>query len=227
MTTKRGWASGIAGVLVASNVWAQARVVSAPSEPSLLNLTAGWARASAIGDLRDLRTSNDHIELRVWHGYSAAETQAMILRRTDGHWSASLARVIRCELQVPKQVADTASSTTMRAFVAEARRNCGRTVVDVPPGSRLIASDTLVIQPIAVPEAEIEAAWNEAQTAGVFDLPGRVKHSREPEDGLSFFIELRRGNTYRASEIGDVDPPETKADAQVKQVYSIIRRLLK
>ena|SRR3569833_1561508 len=217
----------VACVALAGPLVSQARVASAPSEPSLLNLTAGWARASTLGDLRDMRTAGDHIELRLWHGYSAAETQAMVLRRVDGHWSASLARVIRCEIQVPKQVADTASSTTMRGFVAEARRNCGRTVVDVPPGSRLIASDTLVVQPIAVPEAEIEAVWNEVQAAGALDLPARVKHSREPDDGLAFFVEVRRGNTYRASEIGDVDPSETKADGQVKQAYSIVRRLLK
>src|SRR4051812_17268596 len=101
----------VALILLSRITVAQARVVSAPSEPSLLNLTGGWARASTLGDLRDLRVSGDYLELRVWHGYGPAETQATILRRTQGHWSASFARVIRCELLVPRSAADTASST--------------------------------------------------------------------------------------------------------------------
>jgi len=213
-------------LLFAGQALAQVRVASAPGEPSLLNLTASWARASSLGDLRELRTTRDHLELRVWHGYSAAETQATILRRAGGHWSASLARVIRCEIQVPKQAADTASSVTMRGFVAEARRNCGRSVVDATPGSRLIASDTLFVQAIAVPESDIQTAWIEALDADVLDLPGRVRHDQEPDDGLSYFIEVRRGDTYRATELGDVDPPPTKVDRQVRQIYSAVRRLL-
>src|ERR1043165_3911219 len=94
--------AALACALVAGEAPGQAGVRSAPSEPSLLNLTSGWARASELGDLRELRVGGDHLELRVWHGYSAAETQATIIRRADGHWSASLARVIRCEIQIPK-----------------------------------------------------------------------------------------------------------------------------
>lgn len=203
----------------------QAKVVSAPSEPSLLNLTAGWARASTLGDLRELRVDRDYLELRLWHGYAAAETQATILRRERGHWSAFFARVIRCELAVPGQVADTASSATMRRFVAEARRNCGVSVVDVAPGSRLIATDTLFVQPIAVPESDIEAAWKDAQSAGAGELPARARHDAPTTDGSAYLIELRRGDEYRAAEIEDVERPEVKADSQAKQIYAVLRRL--
>jgi len=203
----------------------QARVVSAPREPSLLNLTAGWARASTLGDLRELRLDGDHLELRVWRGYGPAETQATIIRRTQGHWSALFARVIRCELQVPRAVTDTASSATMRRFVAEARQNCGQSVIDVVPGSRLIATDTLVVQPLAVPEAEIEAAWKEADSAGVLELPGRAERSRPHEESIMFLIEVRRGNTYRATEIEDLDQAEVKADSQAKRIYAAVKRI--
>jgi hypothetical protein len=205
----------------------QARVVSAPSEPSLLNLTSGWARASTLGDLRELHTAGDHLELRVWHGYAAAETQAMVLRRAGGHWSAFLARVIRCELAISNGVADTASSQTMRRFVVEARRNCGRSAVDVAPGSRLIATDTLIVQPLEVSEADIESAWKEAESAGVADLPARVPRKTPAGDGTNYVIELRRGDQYRASEIEDRRPPEVKADSQVAQIYAAARRLLR
>ena len=165
-----------------------ARVVSAPSEPSLLNLTSSWARASTLGDLLEQRAGGDYLELRVWHGFGEPETQATILRRVQGHWSASIARVIRCELQIPVTVGDTASATTMRRFIAEARRNCGISVVNVAPGARLLTTDTLFVQPIDVTERDIEAAWKDAERAGVLQLPGRVKRSSPRMDGLTFVI---------------------------------------
>jgi hypothetical protein len=203
----------------------QARVASAPSEPSLLNLTSSWARASTLGDLLELHMDGDDIELRVWHGFGPAETQSTVLRRTHGHWSAWFARVIRCELQIPGSVGDTASAATMRRFVVEARRNCGASAADVPPGSRLIATDTLVVQPLEVPETDIEAVWKDAQAAGVENLPGRVSHTRTNDEGVSFMIELRRGTEYRAAEIPDIQPAEVKEDSQVQQIYAAVRRL--
>jgi hypothetical protein len=167
----------------------------------------------------------DYIELRVWRGYGLSETQATILRHSQGHWSAFLARVIRCELQIPATVRDTASAATMRGFVAAARRNCGTSAVDVAPGARLIATDTLVVHRIDATEADIEAAWEDAKRAGVMQLPGRVKRSGARDDGNTYVIELRRGDEYRAAEIEDLERPEVKADSQVKQVYAAVQRI--
>ena len=113
----------------------------------------------------------------------------------------------------------------MGRFVADARRNCGVSVVDVAPGARLIAADTLVVQPLEIPEADIEAVWKETQAAGVEALPARVQHRPASTDGSTYVIELRRGNEYRASEIEDVERPEVKADSQVKQIYDALKRL--
>jgi len=203
----------------------QARVVSAPSEPSFLNLTTAWARASTLGDLREAQASGDYLELRVWHGFGPSETQATILRRTQDHWSAFLARVIRCELQIPGSVGDTASAATMRQFVVAARRRCGTSVVDVAPGARIIAADTLVVERLVVPESAIEGVWNDAENAGVLQLPGRVKRDSTRDYSLTYFIEVRRGDEYRAAEIEDLDRPEVKADSIVKQVYAAVQRL--
>lgn len=213
-------------VLASPPAFSQARVVSAPAEPSLLNLTTGWGRASTLGDLLKLRRRPDDLELRVWRGFGASETQAIVLRRTDGHWSASLARVIRCEIQIPKSVGDTASTTTMRGYVAEARRKCGASVVDLGAGARVITTDTLVVQQLEAPESEIETAWKDAVTAGLLQLPGRVKRSATADGDITYVIELRRGDEYRASEIEELEHPEVEADTQVKQVYAAVRRLL-
>lgn len=212
--------------LVSRPGFGQARVVSAPAEPSLLNLTAGWSRASILGDLRELRTRSDHLELRVWLGYASSETQAVVVRRTDGHWFASVARVMRCEIQLPRAAGDTASPATMRGYVAEARRRCGTSVVDATPGAQIVATDTLVVQALAVPESDIETAWNDALSAGVVELPGRVTRNRIVDYTTTYVIEVRRGNEYRAAEIEHLEQPEVKADSQVKAVYAAVRRLV-
>jgi hypothetical protein len=213
-------------VLLSRQSFGQARVVSAPAEPSLLNLTSGWGRASTLGDLRDLRTRSDYLELRVWRGFGASETQSVVLRRVDGAWSASLARVIRCEIEIPNSAGDTASQATMRRYVAEARRTCGTSVVDVRAGMRILATDTVVVQRLDVSQSEIETAWKDAVSAGLLELPSRVKRGGPMDDAIVYVIELRRGDEYRASEIEHVEQPQVKADTQVQQVYAAVRRLL-
>src|SRR3954452_17518728 len=104
-------------VLLCQSGAAHARVIRAPQEPSLLNITRQWSRASSLGDLRELRTGPSDVELRVWAGYAlTGGTQAVVLRRTDGHWSAFLARVLRCEIEVPRAVWDTASRPTVQRY---------------------------------------------------------------------------------------------------------------
>ena len=208
-----------------TGVLAQARVVSEPSEPSLLALTRGWSRASSLGDLREARTASDHVELRVWAGYDTSTTQAIVVRRAGGRWSAFVARVLRCELQIPLAVGDTASARTMQSFVAEARRHCGP-VANAGAGVRIITADTVVVAQLSLPDSTIQEAWTSALRAGALELPGRVKHAL-PGDGLTFVIETRRGNEYRASEIERVDPAETEADRQLQRVYGTLSTLLR
>jgi len=59
----------------------------------------------------------------------------------------------------------------------------------------------------------------------VLQLPGRVKRDSTPANGLTYFIEVRRGDEYRASEIEDLERSEVNADRIVKQVYAAVQRL--
>lgn len=207
---------------------AQARIVSAPPEPSLLNLVGQWSRASSLGDLRELRTEPDRLELRVWGGFGLTTgTQAVVLRRANGRWSAFLARVMRCEVQIPNAVGDTASRATMRNYETEARRRCGIPLQDVSPGSRIITTDSLVVDSLSVAHSSIEEAWNAAVRSGVFQLPPRVERDRPMDDAFMYVVELRRGIDYRASVIEHVAPPETQPDRQVQDVYAAANRVLK
>jgi hypothetical protein len=206
---------------------AQARVVSAPPEPSLLNLTRQWSRASILCDLRELKTGSDYLELRVWAGYGLmGTTQAVVVRRSAGRWAAFLARVLRCEIKIPRSVGDTASRTTMQQYVAEARRHGGVSVTDVGAGAQVLATDSLLVDSLAVPDSVIESTWNAAGRAGVFQLPGRVDRHEAVDNALAYVVELRRGNDYRASAIEHIEHPERDADRKVQAIYTIISQLL-
>ena len=226
MKSQLGSALALA-LLFSENATAQAKVLSAPPEPSLLNITRQWSRASALGDLRELRTGGGDLELRVWGGYGlTTATQAVVLRRAAAKWSAFLARVMRCEIQIPRSVGDTASRTTMQRYVAEARRNCGTTIKDLVAGAQVIATDTVVVERLGVPDSLIENAWSSAVRAGVFQLPGRIERSHMMDDVFMYVIELRSGNDYRASVIEHLERAETEPEQQVKDIYVAVNRLL-
>lgn len=202
---------------------AQARVVSAPPEPSLLNITRQWSRASSLGDLRELRADRDYRELRVWLGFGlTTETQGFILRRAGGRWSAFFARVMRCEVQIPRTVGDTASRATIEQYNAQARQHCGIAVADVAPGSQVVTTDTLLVAPLNLPDSTIEAAWTAAVSAGVLQLPPLVTRSASVDNAATFVIELRIGGDYRASAIEQLERPETPADQQAKDIYAAV-----
>lgn len=211
---------------LAQGALAQARVVSEPPEPSLLNITSGWVRASTLGDLRELRTPSDYIELRVWGGYGFGATQGVVLRRAAGRWSAFLARVRRCAIQVPISVGDTASATTMQRYVAQARRQCDTALGEVGAGVRIITADTLAVDTLSSADTLIANAWAAAVRAGVLRLPGHVARRTVPSSDFTYVVELRQGAEYRASQIEYVEPPETDTDRQVQEIYAAVSSLL-
>ena len=207
--------------------FAQVRVVSAPPEPSLLLLTQQWSRESLLGDPREPSIGSNDIELRVWGGFTlTSRTQGLVLRRRGGRWSAFLARVVRCETQIPLSVSDTASRATIQQYIADARQHCVAPVVNVGPGVRIITTDSLLVDRLDLPDSTIATAWAAAERAGVTDLPPRVEHKQQVDDPFTFVVELRHGNDYRASAIEYVEPPETDADRQIRAVYDAVNRVL-
>ena len=196
------WRAFALTVLVSQAGSAQARVLSAPPEPSLLNITRQWSRASSLGDLRELRTEPDYRELRVWAGFGlTAETQGVVLRRANGRWSAFFARVMRCEIQIPMGVRDTASRATMQLYTSEARQHCGTAVADVRPGAQVLTTDTLLVGRLNAPDSTIEAAWAAARARG--GLPIAAARRAQPEPGGRSHVCHRGAKRQRLSRLRD------------------------
>ena len=114
----------------------------------------------------------------------------------------------------------------MQRFVAQARRQCSTPLLDVGAGMRIITADTLAVDTLAVAEPAIDSAWTAAVRAGVLRLPGNVKRDGAVSSDFTYVVEVRRGGEYRASQIEHVEPPETEADRQIKEVYAAVSRLL-
>ena len=201
-------------------------MLSEPPDPSLLAGTRSLSRRAVLGDLRERPDSPGYVELRVWGGYGLTETQGVILRREHGEWTALLAREVRCSIQIPIPVGDTASEATVRDYVTRARRRCGAHVGDVSQGARIISADTLTVEAIDVSPRMIERSWKDAIHVGLLSLPPRVERSWTMFDGFTYVIEWRRGNEYHASEIEHLERPEVPADAVVKRVYAAVTRIL-
>jgi hypothetical protein len=151
--------------------------------------------------------------------------RGIILRRVNGVWRGWSPVVHSCSLDVPIPVGDTANAATAAAFRQRAKRECGRPPRDTLNAAAVFSIDTLEVHSLTKRD-DIGSAWNGAVKAGVLELPPRIKRTWILFDGFTYVVELRRGNSYRASVIEHVEKPEVDADRQVQEVYRALAPLL-
>ena len=197
-----------------------ARAQAAPVDTStdyLVRITQRWGASSPLGALPTRSMRADDVELRVWGGYGHGATVGVILRRTERRWQAWRARVVRCVFNASTLATNGGSAPTDSILLAEARRGCPR---PADGAGTFYSLDTLALE---VAEARNAGRiWEELLRAGVHELPPRLSHNRVMIDGFGIVIELRRGDTYRASKFAAVRPPEVAADSVARQVYRTV-----
>jgi hypothetical protein len=162
----------------------------------------------------------EDVELRVWGGYGLTRTHGVILRRTGGRWQTWQAYVVQCQLFVAIPIGDTASSATESLFIARAHRNCGASVGDTQGASRVYDADTLAVEHASMKDPE--AIWKRVVALGGLELPPDVPRKWTMTDGFTLVIEVRRGNSYRASVIEAIGEPEVDADRVARSVYEAV-----
>jgi hypothetical protein len=201
---------------------AQATRISAPERNYLLEITQRWAAESPLGSLPLIPMGDSDVEFRVWGGYGLTGTSGVVLRRIAGRWRGWETSVVQCAIDVASPIADTASAATESLYIARARRRCGTSVGDTRFSFSQYQADTLSLAPLT--DTGLEAAWVKAVASGVRELPPRVPRQWVMLDGFTYVIELREGNSYRASVIEAVGKPEGDADRAVKAVYDAVRQ---
>jgi len=148
-----------------------------------------------------------------------------VIRRVHNAWQGWTAVVHTCSVDVPIPVGDTASETTAASFRTRARRECGQERVDTLNAASVFSIDTLEIHEIG-DATNLRREWDAAVKAGALALPPRVKRAWMMLDGFTYAVEVRRGLSYRASVIEQVDKPEVEADRQAQAVYRSVSPLL-
>lgn len=208
---------------VPSVAFSQAESIVEPSRGGLLDLSRNWARNSHLGDLRAREMEGDDIELRFWEGYGLAGTRGIIARRTAGRWEVWHARVRQCTLYLPIAARETINDSTRDHYRRQALSECGRPRPDTIGAAVVITADTVVLTPQSLPASPSDA-WRDIVSAGVLRLPPRVPRTWQMLDGHHYVIEVRHGNSYRASVIEHVSVPEAEGDHLVQAVAKVIHR---
>ncbi|HSU95689.1 MAG TPA: hypothetical protein VLI40_00575 [Gemmatimonadaceae bacterium] len=198
--------------------YAQATRISAPNG-HLLQIAQTAAAASPLGSLVSRRMASDDVELRVWDGFGVTGTLGVILRRAGGRWYAWRATLVHCDLYVAMPIGDTASAATESLFVARARRECGASVGDTQGGSRVYSTDTLALERISVTDPE--TLWSRIVAAGGLRLPPR-RPMLNMRDGNLEVVEIRRGESYRASVFEAVGDATGDADGVARFLFDAV-----
>ncbi len=193
-------------------------VESEPEGDYLLEVTREWSGRSPLGDLRKSEFSAQDIELRLWGGYGIGGTRGIILRRSADLWSAFAAEVEGCYVTIPDSLQNDQS--TWDAFQEQSSfADCpGEFVAPAVP------VDTVIVVPLAL-EATAPSLWSDLVAAGVLSLPPQVDRDYLMIDGHTYVLEVRVGDTYRASSIEAVEP-EVEADRQIQHVARLLRERL-
>ncbi len=216
--------------LLVRSTEAQATRVVADSGSYLLRVTQDWGRQSRLGALVERRAAVDDIEVRLWQGYGLAGTWGTVIRRERGRWAGWHVEVVRCSYSVPIPVGDTLTPRSFARYKRLAKERCGERnagEADAPPGTygwSVILADTVGMVRLQS-TTSLSAVWTDLVRAGVTELPTRVPRSWIMLDGHSYVVELRNGNSYRASVIEHTSPPATSADSVVQAVAAIFNRL--
>jgi hypothetical protein len=198
---------------------AQARRISASVNDYLLEITQEWGRESPLGLLQDRRMAPDDLELRFWSGYGLVGTRGLVLRREAGAWRGWRAQVEPCLLYVPASVAETLQPPAQARYRQLAVERCGER--SPRAAGIVIQADTLAL--VALPQgADYDSLWQLLRREGVLELPPDVPRSWGLRDGHSYVVEVRHGDTYRASVIQRPPKPEVKADSSVDRLEDLL-----
>jgi hypothetical protein len=214
-------AAALAVCLMPAKLLAQATHVLAPTDPTLLRVTREWGRESVLGDLVSQTMKANDVEVRFWSGFGLFGTSGTVLRRSEGRWIAWQADVQTCQFGLSIPIGDTLSPQSRAFYREKARQHCGDRSWDTLSAASIVTIDTVALREL--PRADYEAFWQELKREGILELPPRVPRTWMLLDGLSYVVEVRRGDDYRASDI-EHTKPEGRPDRIMQRIAALMAR---
>jgi hypothetical protein len=212
----------------------EATVVSEPEDDYLLEVTREWSELAGLGDLRTTPLDQDDIELRVWGGYGLVGTRAAILRRIGGEWEGLTLYVERYRAAATDSLAEAEGvlpPCIVEAMADRCKARESRMMGSGPTAGQVVG----VLYHLECPYARrvsdnyrqesYARLWEDVVGAGVLTLPPEVEREWVMTDGHSYVVEVRAGDTYRASSI-EHTAPEVEADRQVQAIAQRLARML-
>ncbi len=221
----------ILGILISLPSSAQVRVLSEPDNSFLVDVTRDWGKLTRLGDLRMKRMAEDDLEVRFWAGFGLVGTSGGVLRRSGGEWE-----FVRINVQ-QYRVADSDSLAeaegvlppcvlgTMgrRCQISTTRHMGSHSKSGFVTGTTYSLSCPYLYNDSRTENQEgLASLWQELLEAGIRSLP--------PDDevlmldGLSYVIEVREGNDYRASTFAHVGDPVDKSWEPYREIVQLLAR---
>ena len=194
---------------------AQATDLSVPAPNYLLAITQRWGSTSALGDMVHEKRDSTDVEVRLWGGYGLTGTAGVILRRRHGRWSTQLADVQQCDM--PISADDSITDAGRSRLEQQARRHCP---TDVAEGT-FTSVYWLRLHHVSLASKPSDT-WSQLLQAGVLTVPPEPHAKWIMLDGFTYVLEVRVGDTYRASVLPQLESSVTEPDSIVQQIARIL-----
>ncbi|MEM1270523.1 MAG: hypothetical protein AAGI08_10795 [Bacteroidota bacterium] len=210
---KHIWTAAALVVFSSTAIAQEATVISEPSDDYLLEVTRLWSTLTELGDLRAKPLGEKDVELRVWGGYGIDGTEAVVLRRISGTWegfnvhvreytAAETDSLARSEGVFPPSILEAMAGlcTMNESRLLGSDMNNGRVVgalyhLSCPHAQRVAGNHY---------QESYVKLWQDMVDTGVLALPPELSLDAPVVDGHSYVVEVRQGDSYRASSIEHV-----------------------
>ncbi|MEO1118220.1 MAG: hypothetical protein AAFX75_10130 [Pseudomonadota bacterium] len=185
--------------------YVSAQEYSEPADNYLHEVVQEWSEKSKIGSLRDAEFSEDEKEVRFWSGFGLTGTVADTLSWRGGKWMVSGGFIKRYRVGASNEIA-AEEDMLPPCVLEEMSRRCVVKEAIGMDGKPRYYSLGCAIMDLGRPEKNqkpLAALWDEMTAFGLLTLPPSVDRDTNLVvlDGLSYVIEVRVGDTYRATVI--------------------------
>ncbi len=206
---------------------ATAQEYSEPADNYLHEVVQEWSQKSKIGCLRDATLGDGEMELRIWSGIGLTGTVADFLSGRDGTWGVSSIYVESFFVGATNEIAAKEDLLPPCVLNEMSKRCILETMLDMNGDPLEYQLDCAMVSYSGREknQEQLAALWDRLVKLDLLELPPSVE--RDPyvvvADGLGYVIEVRVGDSYRATVIRhDNEHPVDKQVHKILKAYDAV-----